>query len=485
MTVGPHGQSSADVSYNYVVLLAIVALVPLPFGSIYQWSWAGLGVIVGVALFAWCIAVLRGRRPLGFGLGRVWLPLVLFAAAVAWALVQASGMTPPEWHHPFWATAAASLDAEITGAVSLAPYESGSAAVRMAAFATLFWLFAQYGRSGTLARRALIVLVVAGAAYAAYGIAAELSGSGTVLWFEKRAYRGSVTGTFVNRNIYAAYAGLGFLCVLALTLKLLFDQLAASTDPRIALRELLAERAAALAGLALAGIVLLSALLLTGSRGGVIATAFGTLVLLLLLARNREPRTRRLVAKIGFGFLAVTALFFGIAGAYLGGRVAESGGLGGRIAFYGDLIAMIAEVPWTGYGAGAYLDAYYLHTDPTYPNIWNYAHNSYLQLALELGIPAAVAVVMAVGLLCLSCWRGLARRRRDHAYPALGLAATALVGVHGLFDDPLIVPAVAAVYSAILGIAFAQSWSTAPPIASPRPRPIQPARPAFQPERSG
>ncbi len=112
-------------------------------------------------------------------------------------------------------------------------------------------------------------------------------------------------------------------------------------------------------------------------------------------------------------------------------------------------------------------------------------HNHFLQLALELGIPAAMAALGAVGAICVSCWRGLARRRRDQVYPALGLAATTLVGVHGLMDDPLIVPAVAATYSALLGLGFAQSWSTAIPRGAPTPRRGAPGPLGAAPRQSG
>jgi len=51
-------------------------------------------------------------------------------------------------------------------------------------------------------------------------------------------------------------------------------------------------------------------------------------------------------------------------------------------------------------------------------------------------------------------------RGRDWVYPATGVAATLLVGIHSFFDFSLQMPAVAITYACILGVACAQSYSS-------------------------
>jgi O-antigen ligase len=87
------------------------------------------------------------------------------------------------------------------------------------------------------------------------------------------------------------------------------------------------------------------------------------------------------------------------------------------------------------------------------------AHNTYLENALELGVPAAAVLVLAVASLGVLCAVGVVRRNRDTIYPCVGLAATALVGVHAMVDFTLQTPAVAATYFMVMGAACAQSWS--------------------------
>jgi hypothetical protein len=48
--------------------------------------------------------------------------------------------------------------------------------------------------------------------------------------------------------------------------------------------------------------------------------------------------------------------------------------------------------------------------------------------------------------------------------PALGVAITSLIGVHGITDSPLYYPANAATFSFLLGLAYAQSWPSRTPV---------------------
>jgi O-antigen ligase len=90
----------------------------------------------------------------------------------------------------------------------------------------------------------------------------------------------------------------------------------------------------------------------------------------------------------------------------------------------------------------------------------NTAHNDYLESALELGIPAAASLVLALATLCGFCLAGTLRRRRNAVFPCLGVGISVLVGVHSLVDFSLQVPAVSATYSLLLGAAVAQSART-------------------------
>ena len=88
--------------------------------------------------------------------------------------------------------------------------------MRLLTYAGVFWLALQLGRDPRRARQIIAAIALFGTAYVGYGIYAYLSGSNSVLWFERWAYEGSVTSTFVNRNSFATYAGLTIICLVTL-----------------------------------------------------------------------------------------------------------------------------------------------------------------------------------------------------------------------------------------------------------------------------
>jgi O-antigen ligase len=92
--------------------------------------------------------------------------------------------------------------------------------------------------------------------------------------------------------------------------------------------------------------------------------------------------------------------------------------------------------------------------------LFDKAHNTYLELALDLGIPVAVALVLAVAVVAARCAKGFAIRSRDRELPMLGVAATILVGLHALADFSLQIPGMACTYFTLLGLAWNQSWGS-------------------------
>src|SRR5262249_51195607 len=75
------------------------------------------------------------------------------------------------------------------------------------------------GRSAERARCMFLALSIAGFLYAGYGFLVEVSGVKLVLWYPKIWYPDSLTATFVNRNNYATYAGLGLIVASGLVIR--------------------------------------------------------------------------------------------------------------------------------------------------------------------------------------------------------------------------------------------------------------------------
>ena len=446
--------------------------MPLPFGSLFQWTWGSLAVIVGALMFHSGFRNLSKRRSPPAGRNALWIPASLYLLVIIWIAIQGSGLLPSSWDHPLWKQAADSLGLDIPGSPSLNPFVTQSELLKLLTYAGIFWLAMEHGRIRERAWTALWIFAIASTLYAIYGIFAELTEFGATLWHHEMPHKSGVTSTFSNRSMYAIYNGFGLLAILGLILDLLTRHSDRERNEPLRAPGLSPQVRNKIPPLVAMGIVVLTALIMTAARSAVIAGLIASVVLVVTFTSRARltPRVRRRLYATALCGLVLWLFIFALTGAYLGFRLAGdvSKNWVGRLAGYEMTLTAIAQAPLTGFGAGNFRDVFYLHNDGTLWKTFNYAHNLYLGAAVELGIPAAATLIFAIAMIAWSCFRGLGRRRRDHALPALGLALTSLVGLHGLVDSPLYLPANAATFSFLLGLAYAQSWPSQARVPSRR-----------------
>lgn len=442
----------------FYVLIALVIGSPLPLGSVYPMSWWIIAGITGLLLLAYGAMQLRPNAVPMERLGPTWPWFLPFAAAIAWIAIQASAFTPEAWHHPLWRAAGAALGTPVSGAISIDPFNTVSAAIRLLSYAGIFWLAFQLCHARERAEMAFLGLSVAAFAYACYGLLDHFTGAQMVLWFPKKYYLNSVTSTFINRNNYATYAGLGLVCASGMLIKQLSSSAAGAAAPRDWLVNLL-KLLSSWRGVLLPGwFALITALLLTDSRAGVLSSFAGLAALIAAVAASRTLRRRHVMA-IGGVIIVGTVIFIGFSGGPVAERIARTELENeGRPLVYEITRQQIARRPWLGTGYGTFEEVFRLAQTEQIKGHWDKAHNTYLENALELGIPAAFALVLSALALLARCILGVNRRRRDAVYPAIGIGATTLVACHSMVDFGLQIPAIAATYAFIMGAAAVQSW---------------------------
>ena len=442
-------------------LVATVLLAPLPFGAVPVWAWSAMAGVTGALLLGWGWLAITGRAALVRPPPRLAWAAAPFALALAWAVFQTVPFSPASLHHPLWRSAAEALGTVYHGSISLDPAASRASIVRIVTCAGIFWLALQLGRDAERARRMLAAVALGAAGYALYGLVVRFSGANTILWFDKTAYHDVVTATFVNRNSFATFAGLGLLCAVAVlreNVRRIFD---AAPGAKERLRRLMDEHPIRDGILLAATLVLGAALLLTESRAGIASSGLALAVFFVLLAARRGAPVRT---------VAVTAGALAIAGAGLlaiGGEGVErrlwsaESDWRMRAAIAERTREAIRDAPVLGTGLGTFASVYRLHRPARVEPRVERAHNDYLEMALELGVPAAASFVVALGAVALACAVGTFVRRRHAGLSAAGFAACVLVGAHASVDFSLQIPAVAATFALVLGAASAQSWRTA------------------------
>jgi Lipid A core - O-antigen ligase and related enzymes len=453
----------ADQPYLFWSLLTVVVLSPLPLGSVDGWSWGLLTCLVAILMLLWAGAVLTGRQTPSVGLHSVWPVALLYAATIAWAWLQTRAFMPAGLNHPLWELTNGALGWSLPGSISVDAYATTSAIARLLAYGGIFWLALQYGRRSSRARTALVVLSYAGMAYALYGLVIYLLGFDVILIFRKTAYLSDLTSTFVNRNSYATFAGLGLICATGLITVAITK--AASTNSSLAVSALRVFEEIAEKGwpLVVCWLILLLALVFTHSRAGFFSTILG-LVAFLIAAGMTRAVDRRLAIGLSGACAVVLALFLLLNGHNMLVRLLQTSvSEEDRPLVYERVIEAIGDSSLMGTGYGTFAEVFRFYRTPDIQGTFTKAHSVYLENALELGLPAALSLFAVVLGLGITCFIGIRRRRRDAVYPCVGLAATVLVAVHSIVDFSLQIPAVAATYAFLMGITCAQCWSSRRP----------------------
>jgi O-antigen ligase len=451
--------------------VAGIAWVPYWYGSNDFLLWGINAVMFPGLAVAYEISILVRSERHPVALKELWIPATLLVAVVLWIVVQNASWTPASWQHPIWAMTADALEKPVEGSVSVNRDMTTLALIRLITAASVFWLAVQLCRNVARAHWFISAIAAIGFCYAGYGFISFALASGPIGWFGRTPVRGFVTSTFFNHNHYATYAGIGLIAICGLILRFYRNEVTiagGSVGFTIAsIIEASARKGAFLLG---GAFLIFVALLLTGSRGGIMATGLGLAVLGVLWFGQRymEPAEKHKTTLSGAIFVVLAALVLGAVaisefGDSFFGKIAEAGlGDDNRMAVYAITLRSIFASPWLGYGYGTFPDVFPMFRDRSIDTsgIWEQAHNTYLEVFEGLGVIFGSMLVASVVLLIWRCLTGAVTRRKDAMVCCVATSAAFLVGVHVLVDFSLQMQAVALTLMAILGAGVAQSRSS-------------------------
>ncbi|PYS87032.1 MAG: hypothetical protein DMF62_13790 [Acidobacteria bacterium] len=338
---------------------------------------------------------------------------------------------------PFGTTTIAGVDS-IARTISLDPNSTWMTALQLTAFSIFFGMMISSLSTIKRTSRLFVLIAIFGFGYSFFAILQSVLSPQKIYGIYDVGL-GSSFGSFVNRNSFAAFSEM----TLALPLGLVFAG-GVSKDKR-----LLFFTAIALMGVAL---------LLSGSRGGLVA--FVSEVIVLLILTRQEATRKTVVLRIGLIALLIVAIVAG--SIFVGGdtsltRFAETAASEDFTTDRSHIWSVASQVisanmPF-GAGFGAFGAAYTRFDTLSGLARVEQAHNDYLQVLADAGIPGLLLGLVFLFLLFRYGWRA---RKIENVFRR-GIALGAFAGcfavlVHSIFDFVLHVTAVALMFLTLLAL---------------------------------
>jgi len=358
-------------------------------------------------------------------------------------------------HTLFAQALAAAGDESSWRSITLHPTATQYSWLVMIPCAALFVAVRQFDRARV--RRLAIVFVAIASLEAIVGVMQAGSAPGSAIMFGNSYGGAGATGTYVNKNHFAALIAMALPMLIALWA---IEMLPVRTRSGEVLRE--HPRSADMkfamrAYFSMLAVGLLLALLLSRSRAGIAAglLAFALAIVALVW---REATVQ---VKVALSMVVGLALFIG---GYVGltpvlerfAPDAFSMEYHSRMELAeSTLVAALDFLPF-GSGLGTFADVFRRYQGARIIGFADHAHNDYAELVLELGV-AGIAIVALLGIAYAMQWRAVlsdrsSRRLRSmRAGAGLGMLAMLL---HGLFDFNFHIPANAIYFSFLAGIFF-------------------------------
>lgn len=417
-------------------LLPVYLALCLLLGGSTEGIWTNLALQIGAILLIALAMVTREDAP-----SRRARQLVALAiAAVALVLLQLVPLPPGLWSvlpgRAFVAHDFALLGEPMPWMpLSLSPVLTiVSGCFLLPPIAVLLWIV----RGGALSLRATVaVLVAVGIAGAVLGLRQIASGNPD-LYFYAFSNWGKAPGFFANSAHMAILmlATIPFLAALVIDLNDGAGKGGRGT-------------AVALAGFAV--MLVLLALIAINSSGAVLALTAPVLFLSVALWGGRGVAwLRRLAVPIG-----VVALAGAIALTFLSGRsqAANHTSVDTRAIIWTYSGEAVSQFGLTGSGVGTFSGVYrrfepVATVDLTYVN---HAHNDFLELALETGLPGMILIALFLvwwGRAAWAAWRG----PNENAYARAATIASGAILIHEIVEFPLRSPAIAALFALCVGL---------------------------------
>jgi putative inorganic carbon (HCO3(-)) transporter len=319
----------------------------------------------------------------------------------------------------------------------------------------LFLLTLMLVRDDKTLKALLYTILITATAQALYGALEVLFGLKNSMIFNLPV-KDIATGSFVYKNHFANYLMLGLSAGVGLMVATL--QTNDSSSSRDLLRSIINTLLSSKALVRISLAIIVIALVMSKSRMG--NTAFFASMticgfLALALIKNRNKSLTILIVSMFVIDLLIVSAWFGLD--KVQERLAQTSlSQEKRDEVVIDALPIISDFPLFGSGGGSFYGVFPQYKKAEVHGFYDHAHNDYLQMTIEHGIPATLFLGLLVLLSLYKALYAMRRRKSSIMKGAAFAVCMAIIGmlIHMSVDFPLQSPANAGYFVVFLALAW-------------------------------
>lgn len=453
-----NSNSRGDPFHRFSLFIYTVSVIgaPLYFGGERLLAWGVIGTCQFLVLLIRQIVkqpdFIKGNdAAIHWAIGLCLI--VLIWACIAIFPLNWFGVAPRYLANPIWQFGNA-ITGGWTESISVVPDETAIAVIKFIIVAVTFLNGRAIFFTSQNRQIFLSALSYAGSLYSLVAIYWLYTSPNSQIWLSVNAYPNSATGPFISRNSFAMFLGISLHATLFQVFRLRPEFLRSMKLHR---GELIRRELPAIISKLTLYFIQLSSLILTASRAGIsLVIAAQILMVLIIIAKNR--RLILTIIPISLFFLVVGNTSYGLYSKQVDIRsqgIVEN--FETRRDLYLEVWTILQTNPLVGFGLGSFENvfrAYKSHQFDPWGN-WLRAHNAYLELALGLGIPAAVILLIAISIPIFMIIR-LVISGEASPVRLTAMASIFSIAAHSFLDFGIQSAGVSLPFFSLLGIALHQ-----------------------------
>ena len=410
----------------FLLFLGTLFFAPLAFGTVEVWSLATVELLIGGTAILYFFQIQKkteavlnvpGLLPLGLLIGWMIFQLIPLPPAVVQIIAPAMYRT----YEPVLSLGGGSHWIPLTVMQKATSLEL----LRISCYGLFYILTIQLLSDAARLTKTVRFVVWLAIAIAFLAIIQKFTSPDKIYWFRATPDRAGTVGPWVYHNHYAGF--MEMLCPLVLALFFYYR-------PTVNYNESLRARVAAIFTepstnlhffFGFGVLLILSSVLISLSRGGVISMSLSLLLFIFLLGRKKTSSGLLFVFLFCGVLLALSWFGWEPLVNKFSRAFAETGGIqNDRFIIWEDAGRIIRDFLGTGSGFGTFINIYpQYRTVPGYP-VLTHAHNDYIELLTDGGLIGFLLAAWFVLTVIVHGWKKIVLRRDRYAI-LLGIGALA------------------------------------------------------------